>query len=101
MVSCRRNELTEWATDTLRPPMPPSAVRCSKARFLSLIVLVALSREVAAQPDPAPQPTAAPPPAAAPGASRPPAAAPTPSESEEAGVADEGARALERALVRE
>lgn len=91
--------------------MPLSAARFPKARFLSIIVLVALSRDVWAQPDardtviqelrqrlealeqklgerPAPP-------------SRPPAPAPRPSAWEEAGAADEGGRALERALVRE
>src|SRR5919106_192044 len=91
--------------------------RCAKARFLSIIVLVALSPEVGAQPDardaliqelrqriealekkPAGQPALPTPPAAAP---RPSAAAPTPTESEEAGREDEGGRALERTLVRE
>jgi len=93
------------------------AARSARARFLCVIVLVALSREVVAQAEerdaviqelrqridqlekeraqkPAPPP---PPPAAAPAR----AAAPTPNASEEAGAADEGARALERALVRE
>jgi hypothetical protein len=115
--------------------MPLSAARCAKAQFLSIIVLLALSGDLGAQPDardaliqelrqriealekkleeqPAPpRPETAPrPPVAAPeqpapprpeAAPRPPAPGPTPSESEEAGVADEGARALERALVRE
>jgi hypothetical protein len=95
--------------------MPLSAARCAKAQFLSIILLVALSREVGAQPDardaliqelrqriealekrlgeqPAPPPVAAP---------RPPPAPPKPSASEEAGREDEGARALERTLVRE
>ena len=97
--------------------MSPSAARCAKAQFLSVIVLLALSREVAAQADErdaliqelrqrmealekklGEQRAPPPPPAAAP---RPAAPAPAPSASEEAGVADEGARALERALVRE
>jgi hypothetical protein len=113
--------------------MPLSAVRCAKARFLFIAVVVALSREVGAQTDerdaliqelrqrlealekklqgqpasptppaapPSPPQSAAPspPPSAAP---RPAAPAPTPSASEEAGAADEGARALERTLVRE
>ena len=103
----------------------PQSARCAKAQFLCVIVLVALSREVGAQPQerdapiqerdaliqelrqriealeknlaekPAPPPPAAPPPPP------PPAAAPKPSASEEAAVADEGGRALERALVRE
>jgi hypothetical protein len=147
--------------------MSSSAVRCSTARFLPFVVLLALSCEVGAQPDardalqeqqmriiqeqqrriealekeigqrpappaqpaadPAPQPAAAPPPpppppaaeapkpeapkpeapkpeALKPDAPKPEARkpeAPAPTESEEAGVADEGARALERALVRE
>jgi hypothetical protein len=120
--------------------MPLSAPRCAKARFLSIIVLAALSREVGAQADardaliqelqqrlealekkvgerPAPPPPGAAPPsppaaaqpspaAAAPpsppaAAPRPPAPGPTPSASEEAAATDEGARALERALVRE
>jgi hypothetical protein len=136
--------------------MSSSAVRCSTARFLPFVVLLALSCEVGAQPDarealqeqqmriiqeqqrriealekeigqrpappaqpaaePAPQPAVAPPPPPPPAAEAPkpeapkpdapkPEArkpeAPAPTESEEAGVADEGARALERALVRE
>ena len=105
--------------------MPLSVPRCAKARFLFTIVVVALSREVGAQPQErdaliqelrqriealekqlGDKPAAPPPPAAAPpappaGAPRPPAAAPKPSASEEAGVADEGGRALERTLVRE
>ena len=123
--------------------MSSPAVRCSTARFLPFVVLVALSCEVGAQSDvrddiieqlrqriealekelaqrraAPPPPSAAPPPAAAeapkpqapkpeapkPDAPKPEARkpeAPAPTESEEAGVADEGARALERALVRE
>jgi hypothetical protein len=128
--------------------MSSSAVRCSTARFLSFVVLVALSCELGAQPDsrdalqeqqmriiqeqqmriealekelrerPTPPPPAeAPPPAVQapkpeapkaeapkPDAPKPEARkpeAPAPTESEEAGAADEGARALERALVRE
>jgi hypothetical protein len=92
-----------------------SAARCTKARFLFIIVAVALSRDVRAQPDArdaviqelrqrlealekklGEQPTPPPPPGAAAKPSAPP-----PTESEEAGAADEGARALERALVRE
>jgi hypothetical protein len=118
--------------------MSSSAVRCSTARFLPFVVLLALSCEVGAQSDvrddiieqlrqriealekelaqrraAPPPPSAAPSPPAAeapkpaapkpdapkPEARKPEAAAPT--ESEEAAVADEGARALERALVRE
>jgi hypothetical protein len=105
--------------------MPSFAPRCAQARILFLIVLLALSRKVAAQADerdaliqelrqrvealekklgeqpapPPPQPQAPqPPPGAAP---QPGAAAPTPSASEEAAAADENARALERTLVRE
>jgi hypothetical protein len=97
--------------------MQLSAARSAKARFLCVIVLVGLSREVAAQADErdalirelrqrnealekklGEKPAPPPPPTAAP---RPTAAAPTPAESEQAGAADEGARALERALVRE
>jgi hypothetical protein len=100
-----------------------SALRCAKAQFVSIIVLVALSRQACAQaderealiqdlrqriealekklqgqPPPPPQPAPPPQPGAAP---KPPAAPPKPSASEEAAVADEGARALERTLVRE
>jgi hypothetical protein len=104
--------------------MPLSAARSPKARFLSLIVLAALSCDVSAQqPDardaviqelrqrlevlekkleqpkpPPPPPEAAPKPPPGATAKPPP---PTPSESEEAGAADEGGRALERTLVRE
>ena len=115
-----------------------SAVRCSTARFLPFIVLLALSCEVGAQSDvrddiieqlrqriealekelaqrraaPPPPSAASPPPAgqaAKPGAPKPDAPKPearkpeaaAPTESEQAGAADEGARALERALVRE
>ena len=100
--------------------MAPSVARGIKARFLFALVAVGLSGEVGAQADardaliqelqqrmealekklgekPAPPPSAAAPP-------QPPAAAsraPAPTESEEAATADEGARALERALVRE
>jgi hypothetical protein len=115
--------------------MSSSAVRCSTARFLPFVALLALSCEVGAQSDvrddiieqlrqrnealekelaqrraAPPPPAAAPAPAAAkPEAPKPDAPkpdvrkpeAPAPTESEEAGVADEGARALERALVRE
>jgi len=118
--------------------MSSSAVRCSTARFLPFVVLLALSCEVGAQADvrddiieqlrqrnealekelaqrraAPPPPSAAAPPAAAeapkpeapkPDAPKPEARkpeAPAPTESEEAAVADEGARALERALVRE
>ena len=92
--------------------MQLSAARSAKTRFLCVLVLVALSPEVAAQADErdaviqelrqriealekerAQKPAPPPPPAAAP--------ASPPSASEEAGAADEGARALERALVRE
>ncbi len=92
-----------------------SAGRCTKARFLFIILVVALSRDVRAQADardaliqelrqrvealekklgeqPAPPPGAA---------AKPSAPPPAPTESEEAAAADEGARALERALVRE
>lgn len=102
--------------------MPLSAARCAKAHFLSVIVLVALSRDVGAQPQERDAPVQerdaliqelrqriealeknlaekpAPPPPAIP---RPPSAAPKPSASEEAGREDEGGRALERTLVRE
>ena len=123
--------------------MSSSAVRCSTARFLSYVVLVALSCEVGAQPAagdalqeqqmriiqeqrqriealekelreraaPPPQPAAEAPKPEAPKPQAPKAdapkpearkpEAPAPTESEEAAVADEGARALERALVRE
>jgi hypothetical protein len=111
--------------------MSSSAVRCSTARFLPFVVLLALSCEVGAQSDvrddiieqlrqrtealekELAQRRAAPPPPAAevpkpeapkPDVPKPEARkpeAPAPAESEEAGVADEGARALERALVRE
>ena len=95
---------------------PPAARRTSRARFLSLVVFLALSRAVGAQPQPDTRdvliqelrqridalekklderPVAVPPPAAA----KP--AAPAPSASEQAAATDEGARALERALVRE
>ena len=102
--------------------MPRSAARCAKARSLSIIVWLALSRQVAAQADErdaliqelrqrvealekktGEKPAPPPPPAAA--KPSPPAAAPkpppAPTESEEAGIADENSRALERALVRE
>jgi hypothetical protein len=106
--------------------MSSSAVRCSTARSLPFVVLLALSCEVGAQSDvrddiieqlrqrtealekelaqrraapPAPSADAPKPEAPKPEARKP--EAPAPSESEEAGAADEGARALERALVRE
>jgi hypothetical protein len=105
--------------------MSLSAVRCSTARFLPFVVLLALSCEVGAQSDVrddiieqlrqrnealekelAQRRAAPPPPAEAPkpDAPKPEARkpqAPAPTESEEAAVADEGARALERALIRE
>ena len=105
--------------------MSSPAVRCSTARFLPFVVLVALSCEVGAQSDVrddiieqlrqrtealekelAQRRAAPPPPAEAPkpDAPKPEARkpeAPAPTESEEAAVADEGGRALERALVRE
>ena len=94
--------------------MPFSSARCAQARFLSAVVLVALSPQVRAQPDArdvlieqlrqriealekkADERPAAP---APPAAAKP--AAPAPSASEEAAATDEGARSLERALVRE
>jgi len=93
--------------------MPFSAARCAQARFLS-VVLVALSPQVGAQPDTRDllieqlrqrvealerkldERAATPPP---PAAAKP--AAPAPSASEQAATTDEGARSLERALVRE
>src|SRR5262245_42162548 len=106
----RRQVRTEGLGYATALPMPLSPSRCARARFLSMLVLIALSREVGAQPDTRDaviqelqqriealekklqgQPAAPPQPAAAPKA---PAAAPTPSASEEAGAADEGARAL-------
>ena len=92
--------------------MQSSVARCVKARSLLLILLVALSRGAGAQADERdalirelrerldalekkledpPKPPAA--------VAKPPP--PPPSESEEAGREDEGARALERTLVRE
>jgi hypothetical protein len=98
--------------------MLPSVARCASAQPLLLILLLALAREGVAQTDerdavieelrhrievlekrledkPAPPP---PPPAVTQPPSPP---APKPSASEDAGRADESARALERSLVRE
>jgi hypothetical protein len=92
--------------------MPPCVARCADPRFLVTLLALVLAREAFAQADsrdalidelrrridvlekrldekpPAPQPPAAPKPA------------PKPAASEQAGREDEGARALERTLVR-
>src|SRR5687768_17234159 len=98
--------------------MPLYVARCADPRFLIALLALVLARESFAQTDPrdalieelrqriellekrldekppAPPPPAAPAPAAA------PKPAPKPAASEQAGREDEGARALERTLVR-
>jgi len=128
--AAERNDGTA-AIICFRRLIPLSVPRCAKARFLFTIVVIALSREVEAQPQERDAPIqerdapvqerdaviqelrqriealeknlAEKPAAPLPPAAAPPppAAAPKPSASEEAGREDEGGRALERTLVRE